>query len=60
MITVLCVAMCGGSMCMADALHFAHDHSDHMRSELPSVFVRVTAAVMKRHDQKHAEAKEFI
>lgn len=47
-------------MRMADALHFDHDHSDLMRSELPSVFVRVTAAVMKHHGQKHTEAKGFI
>lgn len=58
--TVSCIAMHGGSMRMTNALHFDHDHSDRMRLELPSVFVRVTTAVMKHRDQKHTEAKGFI
>jgi hypothetical protein len=41
-------------------LHFDHNHNDHMKLVLPSVFVRVTIAVVKHHDQKHIEVKGFI
>lgn len=40
-------------------LRFDHDHNDHMRLVLPSVFVRVTLAVMKHQDQKRIEVKGF-